>query len=177
MAVIVENPIFSVLYLIFSFLGVCGLLIFLTADYLAILFVLVYGGAISILIMFVVMMLDLKELEFQGGLINIFFKFCMLFTTGVFISFFVTTKDPASHIPAFAYYRDWFKLFEAKSNIEVVGMILYDHYTFHFIFIGFLLFISMVVIISLVIRKQDRAKRQILYKQLHQTNDRMFTSR
>lgn len=177
MAVVVENPIFSVLYLIFSFLGICGLLIFLTADYLAILFVLVYGGAISILIMFVVMMLDLKELEFRGGSFNLIFKLCMLFTSGVFLAFFVTSKDPSSHIPVFAYYRNWFKLFDAKSNIEVVGLILYDHYTFHFIFIGFLLFISMVVIISLVIRKQNRAKRQVLYKQLHQTNDRMFTSK
>lgn len=173
----VENPVFSVLYLIFSFLGICGLLIFLGADYLAILFVLVYGGAISILIMFVVMMLDLKELELRGRSINFFFKYIMFLVSVCFTIFLMFAKDPASHIPALAYYHNWFKIFEAKTNIEVVGLVLYNHYVFQFIFMGFILFISMVVIISLVIRKQQRAKSQVLFKQLHETNLKMFMSK
>jgi len=174
---VVENPVFAVLYLIFSFLGICGLLILLGADYLAILFVLVYGGAISILIMFVVMMLDLKELELRGGSINFFFTYIMVFLSISFIGFLAFAKDPTSHIPALAYYHNWFKIFEAKSNIEVVGLVLYNYYIFQFIFMGFILFISMIVIISLVIRKQQRAKSQVLFKQLHETNLKMFISK
>ncbi|HMP27984.1 MAG TPA: NADH-quinone oxidoreductase subunit J [Saprospiraceae bacterium] len=65
-AVTDRNPVFSVLYLILSFLSLASLLIFLSADYLGVLLILVYGGAISILIMFVIMMLDLKQLQVES---------------------------------------------------------------------------------------------------------------
>jgi hypothetical protein len=61
-----------------------------------------------------------------------------------------------------------------KSNIEVVGLVIYDHYLFQFMFIGFLLFISMIVIISLVIRKQTKARHETLYNQIEQSNVKML---
>jgi len=91
-AVVDQNPVFSVLYLVLTFIGICGMLMFLSVDYLAILFVLIYGGAISILIMFVVMMLDLKELELQNEPTQKFLKFSTLFFCLFCIGFFAFTK-------------------------------------------------------------------------------------
>jgi NADH-ubiquinone oxidoreductase chain 6 len=106
MAVIVENPVFSVLFLIFGFVGLCSILIMCYADYLGVLFVLVYGGAISILIMFVVMMLDLKDMQFRDGEHNNAYKHFMGGTSLLFITILSLTDDPVSHLPKLAYYRD-----------------------------------------------------------------------
>jgi hypothetical protein len=65
-------------------------------------------------------------------------------------------------------------LAQLKSNIEVVGITFYNNYNFHFIFMGFLLFLTMVIVISLVIRKQQRTKAQLLHKQLLETNMKML---
>lgn len=173
-AITVYNPVFSVLYLIITFLGVCALLILLSLDYLAILFVLIYGGAISILIMFVIMMLDLKEIEIKVPPFVGFLKTLCLGITAFFIIFLILTENVESHIPKNFYHVDWFKAAQAKSNIQVIGTTFYNHYNFQFMFMGFILFLSMVIIISLVIRKQTRAKSQVLHKQLRETNMKMF---
>ncbi|HMP27985.1 MAG TPA: hypothetical protein PKD85_00190 [Saprospiraceae bacterium] len=65
-------------------------------------------------------------------------------------------------------------MFEIKSNIEVIGEVLYNHYAFQFIMIGFLLFVSMIVVISFVIRKQKKARAQILFKQLEAENEKLM---
>lgn len=157
-----------------TFISLSALLIFLTVDYLAVLFVLIYGGAISILIMFVIMMLDLKELEIKTPPIAGFLRLAMLVITLGFVVFLCTTEDVSKHIPDSAYRVNWFELAQAKSNIEVVGLVFYNHYNFQFMFMGFILFLTMLIIISLVIRKQENAKRQVLYEQLKETNNEML---
>ena len=169
-----QNPVFAVLHLILTFLGICALLIFLSADYLAILFVLIYGGAISILIMFVIMMLDLKELELKVSPAVSFLKTVSFIITTFFLLFFIFTENVESHIPSNVYHKDWFKLAQLKTNIEVVGLTFYNNYNFQFIFMGFILLVTMIIVISLVIRKQQRSKIQLLHKQLHETNMKML---
>jgi NADH:ubiquinone oxidoreductase subunit 6 (subunit J) len=78
----------------------------LSADYLAILFVLIYGGAISILIMFVIMMLDLKELELKISPVVSFLKTVAFLITVCFLLFFIFTENVESHIPSNVYYKD-----------------------------------------------------------------------
>lgn len=176
-AVFVGNPVYSVLYLIIGFFGIAGLLIYLSVDYLAILFILIYAGAISILIMFVVMMLDLKELEMKNTPPIIVFKFFILFFTAVSVFYLMSIPDEESHIPIFAQYVNWDEVFNRKTNIEVVGIALYNHFTFQFVMVGFILFIAMIVIISLVLRKQSKAKSQVLYKQLESSNLKMLKTK
>lgn len=168
-----RNPVFSVLYLIISFLGLAVLLIFLGADYLAVLFVLIYGGAISILIMFVVMMLDLKELEIRNDsklkFLNYFSLFFSIFCAALLASF----KEYKFNMQIMPKYNNLFELANIKTNVEVIGLVLYNEYIFQFVMVGFLLFISMIVIISLVIRKQRRARSQVLFEQLKSSNLKM----
>jgi len=103
-AVTVRNPVYAVLALILAFMGVASLLILLAADYLAILFILIYAGAISILIMFVVMMLDLKEMELsQPPIAKSITIFLFLVIAGGFC--YLLTFLPTSTRPRL-YYTD-----------------------------------------------------------------------
>lgn len=176
-AVVVYNPVFAVLYLILAFLGIAALLIFLSADYLAVLFVLIYGGAISILIMFVVMMLDLKEMEVRVPAFSYFVRYLCLVTTFGMLLLFATTKDVEAYKPKNLEYVNWYEVARLKTNIEVVGTVLYTQYNFYFLVMGFLLFLSMVVIISLVIRKNTKVKNQRVADQLRASNEKMFFSK
>lgn len=176
-AVVVGNPVYSVLYLIVGFFGIAGLLIYLSVDYLAVLFILVYGGAISILIMFVVMMLDLKELELRNTPPLLIFKFFLLFFTIISVCYLASLPNETYHIPIYTHYVDWDEVFNRKTNIEVVGIALFNHFTLQFLLVGFILFVAMVIIISLVLRRQGKARRQILYKQLAASNLKMLMTK
>lgn len=164
-ALLCRNPIFSVLYLIFAFITVGSLLIYLTIDYLAILIIMIYGGAISILIMFVIMFVDLQQSELEYGkslfLVN-FFNIGFMFFGIVYI---ITCED--SHILyEFLYYINWYEVYNMHTNIEAIGIALFNFYIFEFLITGFLLFFSMIVVINLVQRNRYNSKSQNLYGQL-----------
>ena len=157
-AVTLRNPVYAVLALIVAFMGVALLLVILSSDYLAILFILIYAGAISILIMFVVMMLDLKEMEIsQPPIARTITTFLIFIIVGCFsclLTFFSTSTR--LHL----IYTDWLRVFNMHSNIEVVGEVLFSLYNFQFLLLGLLLYLAMVIVISLVIRRGTFAKRQ-----------------
>lgn len=170
LAVLNKNPIFSVLYLIFAFLAVSAFLLYLSADYLAILIILIYGGAISILIMFVVMMLDLQKLELEYGPNLVYFLTIINFSFMFFSLVYLSTIEPGYTLYEFLRYINWYEVFNYKSNIEVIGISLYNYHTSEFLLLGFLLFFSMIVIISLVLRKRFSTKVQNVYDQLNIKN-------
>lgn len=171
-AVTARNPVYAVLALILAFIGVASLLILLSADYLAILFILIYAGAISILIMFVVMMLDLKEMELsQPPVARTVTTFFVAFILGAFS--YLLTFLPTSTRPRL-YYTDWLRVFNTHSNIETVGEVLFSLYNFQFLLLGLLLYLAMVIVISLVIRKGTFARRQDVSKQVKHTNKNLL---
>jgi len=167
------SPINAVLYLIGLFLGIAALLIYCGADYLGVLFLLVYGGAISILILFVVMLLDLKDISFVP-------KDQLPFVRGMLTLLFLTFYGYflKHYIPLYGYsvnyYVNWFALLSVKSNIEAVGIAFYTYYNFQFMLIGFLLFVAMIVIISMVVNVNYVSKKQVLHVQLLQNQDLYF---
>lgn len=167
------SPINAVLYLIGLFLGISSLLIYCGADYLGVLFLLVYGGAISILILFVVMLLDLKDITFVPRHQLPAARAMLVILFSVFYGIFLN-----NYLPLYGYsvnyYVDWFRILSLKSNIEAVGIAFYTYYNFQFILIGFLLFVSMVVIISMVVNVNYVSKKQVVHLQLLQSQDLYF---
>lgn len=167
------SPINAVLYLIGLFIGIAALLIYCGADYLGVLFLLVYGGAISILILFVVMLLDLKDISFSP---RHQLPFARASLTALFLVFY--TAFLKTYLPLYGYsvnyYIDWFKILSLKSNIEAVGVAFYTFYNFQFILIGFLLFVAMIVIISMVVNVNYVSKKQIVHSQVLQNQDLYF---
>ena len=125
-----RSPVHSVLFLILAFCNVAGLLILMEAEFLAMIFIVVYVGAIAVLFLFVVMMLDIKISEVQdeilqylpvGGLIGVvFFLEIFLVLEGDFVPL-LSEKT--------TYYMDWSSKVDAMTN-ESLGQMLYTHYAF-----------------------------------------------
>ena len=162
-----RNPVVVVLFLIFFFFLVGSIFIYCGADYLGALFILLYAGAISIIFLFVVMFIDLKELylrkeTYSGSSICILFIVFFLFFFDLLIQFYFSL---VYYIPRLEY-DDWLEHFFAKSNIEAVGLALYTSHLFEFIVLGVFLFLIMVMIISLLVNFNTISKRQILHQQL-----------
>jgi len=169
LAILDENPIYAVLYLIGAFIFISSLLIFLSADYIAVLIILLYGGAISILIMFVVMMLDLRKIEMEKT-VKIDYVKVMNFLFLALGAVFLITVSENYVLYDFLRYTNWFETINYKTNIEVIGIVLYNYYFFQFILLGFLLFLSMIVVITIVLRKRYNSKFQNVSDQVSNRN-------
>jgi len=190
MVIRAKNPVHSVLFLIFVFCNVAGLLILLGLDFFAMIFLVVYVGAIAVLFLFVVMMLNIKLVEINenilrylpiGGLIGLIFLFEI---------FLIVDSDliPILHLdPQFSlsagyaaeldqlaidsFYVQWPTLVNRVSNIESVGQLIYTYYFYYFIMASLVLLVAMVGAIVLTMHKGVNVKRQEVFEQ----NTREFT--
>lgn len=161
------NPVHSVLYLVFVFCNAAGLFILLSREFLAIIFMIVYVGAIAILFLFVIMMLNIRIVELNenllrylplGGFIGLIFLLEILL---------VIEKELGAEIPVnLAYeYIDWDKHIVDFTNIEQIGQILYTNYFYAFIIASLILLVAMIGAIVLTLHSQSTVKRQDNFKQ------------
>jgi len=169
-----KNPVHSVLFLILTFCNVSGLMLLVDLDFFAMLFLIVYVGAIAVLFLFVVMMLDVKQTEIQenslhylpiGGFVAILFFLEMsivLDTDFVFLhaSFFDSTiKDIYNPTHLYSWNTQSF------STIQSIGNVLYTTYAYSFIMASLILFVAMIGAIVLTLDKSIAVKRQDVYSQ------------
>lgn len=161
------NPVHSVLYLVFVFCNAAGLFILLSKEFLAIIFMIVYVGAIAILFLFVIMMLNIKIVELNenlfrylplGGFIGVIFLLEILL---------VIEKELGPEIPSnLAYeYIEWDKHIVDFTNIEQIGQVLYTNYFYAFIIASLILLVAMIGAIVLTLHSQSTVKRQDNFKQ------------
>ena len=157
MVITARNPVHSVLFLILTFFNAAGLFILLNAEYLAMLLVVVYVGAVAVLFLFVVMMLDVDFVELRQGMLNylpvgatigfiVFFELVLVYGTW-------TASPDALHAvasPAAA----------GLSNTEALGQILYTQYIYFFQVAGLILLVAMIGAIVLTLRHKEGVKRQ-----------------
>ena len=166
MVISARNPVHSVLFLILVFCNSAGLLILLEAEFLALIFIVVYVGAIAVLFLFVVMMLNVKITEIQdevlqylpiGGLIGIVFLLeIFLIIEGDFVSLINPNQDNAVYI-------DWFAQIDSISNIQTLGNVLYTDYVLFFLLAG--------VILVLTMSTRSSLRRQFIYQQVSRDFD------
>jgi len=182
-----RNPVHSVLYLILVFFNAAGLLVLLGLDFFAMIFLVVYVGAIAVLFLFVVMMLNIKLAEIDekrsrylpiGGLIGVFFLFeIFLIVDNDCIPRLPTTKQythiyndwlhffgPTSHNNTF-FYTDWSSLLERYTNIESIGESMYTYYSYRFLMASLILLVAMIGAIVLTMHKGVHVKRQEVFEQ------------
>jgi NADH-quinone oxidoreductase subunit J len=174
MVISARNPVHSVLFLILVFCNSAGLLILLEAEFLALIFIVVYVGAIAVLFLFVVMMLNVKITEIQdevlqylpiGGLIGIVFLLeIFLIIEGDFVSLINPNQDNAVYI-------DWFVQIDSISNIQTLGNVLYTDYVLFFLLAGVILLIAMVGAIVLTMSTRSSLRRQFIYQQVSRDFD------
>ena len=169
-----NNPVHSVLFLILVFCNSAVLLILLEAEFLALIFIVVYVGAIAVLFLFVVMMLNVKITEIQdevlqylpiGGLIGIVFLLeIFLIIEGDFVSLINPNQDNTVYI-------DWFAQIDSISNIQTLGNVLYTDYVLFFLLAGVILLIAMVGAIVLTMSTRSSLRRQFIYQQVSRDFD------
>ena len=183
-----RNPVHSVLFLILVFLNSAGLLLLLGFDFFAMLFLVVYVGAIAVLFLFVVMMLNVKSAEISekrlrylpvGGLLGLLFLVEIVYIvdndlivehsqlSALFLSEpRESTIDTSSYLtdPALSIIQ-WYQLVEPYSNIESIGMVMYTYYLLFFLLASLILLVAMIGAILLTMHKTVSTKRQKVFQQ------------
>lgn len=176
--IISRNPVHSILSLILVFFNAASLLIILGAEFLAMLFVIVYVGAVAVLFLFVIMMLNIKVTSLTASIYRylpisiifgsiFFFEFCMLFYSDL-----ASVNINNLYLFADNFINDWNSSLLPTSNILVLGRLLYTYYSYLFIVSSIILLVSMIGAISLTLHRRNDVKKQFIYKQI----ERDFTS-
>lgn len=159
MVVFSKNPVHSVLFLILAFFNAAGLFVLLGAEFVAMILVIVYVGAVAVMFLFVVMMLDINFTELRKGVqdylpIGLLIGFILLaemviiaggwtMTDGIATAM-TTATPPASEV----------------TNTDAIGRVLYTDYIFLFQLAGLILLVAMIGAIVLTHRKRDGVKKQ-----------------
>jgi len=161
-----RNPVHSVLFLILTFFSAAGLFVLLGAEFLAMLLVVVYVGAVAVLFLFVVMMLDVDFSEFRKGFARYLpagaLVALVLMIEMVLVASSVATHGAAGRNPAPAVASD-------ISNAEAIGRVLYTDYVYFFQAAGLVLLIAMIGAIVLTLKHRPYVRRQSVSKQMSRT--------
>jgi NADH-quinone oxidoreductase subunit J len=159
MVIAARNPVHSVLYLILAFVNAAGLFVMMGAEFLAMILIVVYVGAVAVLFLFVVMMLDVDFAELKQGALQ--YLPIGLLIAGIFLAelFLVVgawvigpgvPQAIVSPIPG------------NISNTEAIGLVLYTQYVYFFEVAGMILLVAMVGAIVLTLQHRERVRRQII---------------
>jgi NADH-quinone oxidoreductase subunit J len=152
-----RNPVHSVLFLILCFFNAAGLFILLGAEFLAMILVVVYVGAVAVLFLFVVMMLDVDFVQLRQGMLN-------YLPVGGTIGLIVLV-ELALVVGTWAISSEALTAVGAPSsgdvtNTEALGQILYTKYVYFFQAAGLVLLVAMIGAIVLTLRHKQGVKRQ-----------------
>jgi len=160
-----RNPVHSVLFLILAFFNAAGLFVILHAEFLAMILIIVYVGAVAVLFLFVVMMLDFRVSLEKSNILQ--YMPIGIFVGLVFISelviVLVNTKLDLENIQILS---NPLSNFGELTNTEAIGSILYTDYILYFQVSGIILLVAMVGSIVLTLREREGVKRQSIPDQL-----------
>ena len=168
MVIASRNPVHSVLFLILAFFNSAGLFVLMGAEFLAMILVVVYVGAVAVLFLFVVMMLDIDFTELRqgmlqylpvGGIIGLILLIELVFVLGSWALSPEAVATIADKAPDMANV----------TNTEAIGRILYTKYVYLFQAAGIVLLIAMVGAIVLTLHHKEGVKRQSIPQQVART--------
>lgn len=175
MTIAATNPVHSVFYLIFTFINSSALFFLLGVEFLAIIFLIVYVGAVSILFLFVVMMLNIKLVEWTESTtrfvpITIIIGIVFLIQTSILLDSFsntnLLTSNDSTNLWFHIEFIDWIRYFINFSNIEILGQYLYTDFSYLFLLSSMILLVAMVGAIILSLDHHRNIKRQDLFSQI-----------
>ncbi|MCV2893933.1 NADH-quinone oxidoreductase subunit J [Lentibacter sp. XHP0401] len=161
--VLSRNPVHSVLWLILAFMSAAGLFVLLGAEFIAMLLMIVYVGAVAVLFLFVVMMLDVDFAELKAGMaqympIALAIGIVMLMALGLAFGDWQMADGAEAARAAVTP--------EGTQNTAALGLLLYDQYFLIFQLAGLILFVAMIGAIVLTLRHRDGVKRQNVLTQM-----------
>ena len=165
MVVSSRNPVHSVLFLILAFFNSAGLFVLMGAEFLAMILVVVYVGAVAVLFLFVVMMLDINFVELRKGFITylpigltigiiLLVELALVFGAWVISPLAETAARAPTPAPT------------TVTNTHALGLVIYTNYVYLFEGAGFVLLVAMVGAIVLTHRQREGVRRQSVARQM-----------
>jgi NADH-quinone oxidoreductase subunit J len=168
MVIAARNPVHSVLFLILAFVNAAGLFVLMGAEFLAMILVVVYVGAVAVLFLFVVMMLDVDFAELRegflqylpvGALVGIIFLAELLLVVGAWSIGPSVPQAITAPIP------------QTVTNTEALGLVLYTRYVYFFQAAGVILLVAMIGAIVLTLRHKPNVRRQNISDQIARSRE------
>ena len=170
MVVAARNPVHSVLFLILAFANASGLFVLMGAEFLAMILIVVYVGAVAVLFLFVVMMLDVDFAELRqgalqylpiGATVGLVLLAELVLIVGAWTIAPTVADAIAAPIPPFY----------SVTNTEALGQVLYTRYIYFFQAAGVILLVAMIGAIVLTLRHKPNVKRQDISRQVARTRE------
>ena len=168
MVVYAKNPVRAVLFLILAFFSAAGLFVLQGAEFLAMILVIVYVGAVAVLFLFVVMMLDIDFAELKagflenavlGGFVAFALMFILALSGWIWVSSEIAPDNVQAPIPA------------DTNNVAALGALIYERYVLFFQLAGLVLLVAMIGAIVLTLRHRDGVKRQDMHAQVNRSRE------
>jgi NADH-quinone oxidoreductase subunit J len=166
MVIVARNPVHAVLFLILAFFNAAGLFVLLGAEFLAMILVVVYVGAVAVLFLFVVMMLDVDFAELRAGfiknaplgaIVGLILLGELILVLGIRFVRPGVLATPSAPIPTAG---------SGINNTEAIGRVLYTQYAYYFEGAGLILLVAMIGAIVLTLRHKEGVKRQSIAAQV-----------
>jgi len=165
MVITARNPVHSVLFLILAFFNAAGLFVLLGAEFLAMILVVVYVGAVAVLFLFVVMMLDINFTALRRGIkqhLALGLAVGVVLLAELIFSAHALAPQVVAHAGAVTSPGE-------ATNTQALGAILYTHYIYAFEGSGLILLVAMIGAIVLTHRQRSGVRRQTIAKQIART--------
>jgi NADH-quinone oxidoreductase subunit J len=161
MVVTSRNPVHSVLFLILAFVNAAGLFVLLGAEFLAMILIVVYVGAVAVLFLFVVMMLDVDFAELREGFlsylpIGALVGAVLLAELLLVVGGWVIAPGASSAAP----------VAQSISNTQAIGLVLYTRYVYFFEAAGLILLVAMIGAIVMTLQHKPQVRRQNIADQV-----------
>ncbi len=157
-----KNPVHSVLFLILAFFSTAGLFILIGAEYLAMTLVIVYVGAVAVLFLFVVMMLDIDVVEMRSSFkkhLPMGIAVALIVFFELFVVLYASVRTTHALAPLAQPVPD-------TTNTQAIGNMLYTYYLLPFQMSGIILLIAMIGAIVLTLRTRRGVRKQVISQQL-----------
>ncbi len=163
--VLIQNTFFALLFLILSFFLTSIVLFLLELEFLGLILIIIYVGAIAVLLLFVLMMLETKLKDFSKNIL-IYFPFGV-FINGCFLFelFYIISKNfnenPYTNNFTSNNYFNWYSVLDSLTDLEIYGQLLYTQYVLQVLVAGIILFLALVGVIFLItnpIRKSFKSQ-------------------
>jgi NADH-quinone oxidoreductase subunit J len=172
MVVVSQHPVFSLLFLVSSFVFASFILFLLECELLALLFIIVYVGAIAVLFLFAIMMLESKLTDLSRNVmkyIPVGFIFGIVF---LFPQLREISKNFNKNIDYDLFYQNnfqnWYDLIDSTTDVEVYGQVLYSYFVLQLLIAGLILLLVLIGVVYLTnnFNVNKQTKDQVAFKQL-----------
>jgi len=177
--IVSKNPIHSVLFLVFVFFNIAGLLILLGVEFLAMLFLIVYVGAVAVLFLFVMMMLNVKISESSSSVYR-YLPIGLFLSVLFLLEIYLIVEGDLNSIDVFEFNKSeyiilqdeslinisWVDSVVSPTNVDVIGSVLFTYYSFFLIMASIILLVAMIGAIALTLHRRSDVRRQDIFKQL-----------